>query len=81
MGSIDLHCQLIGKISDDVQVEFPSEPFIQTKIETPKVDPVYAPSLLQLLSDFKDLFAEKNSGLGNTGLIKLTIDTQGKGPI
>ena len=81
LGSIDLHCQLIGKISDDVQVEFPSEPFIQTKIETPQVDPVYAPSLLQLLSDFKDLFAEKNSGLGHTGLIKHTIDTQGKGPI
>ena len=48
LGSIDLHCQLIGKISDDVQVEFPSEPFIQTKIETQQVDPVYAPSLLQL---------------------------------
>ena len=81
LSSIDLHCQLIAKISDDLQVEFPSEHFIQTKIETPFVDPVYATSLLQLLSDFKDLFAEKNSGLGNTGLIKLTIDTQGKGPI
>ncbi|KZR95999.1 Uncharacterized protein APZ42_009913, partial [Daphnia magna] len=37
--------------------------------------------LSKLLNDFHDLFASKDSELGNTNLIKHTIDTQGRGPI
>jgi hypothetical protein len=34
-----------------------------------------------MLHNFPNLFATKNSELGSTGLIKHSIDTQGKGPI
>jgi hypothetical protein len=37
--------------------------------------------IAELLRDFPKLFATKNSELGSTGLIKHSIDTQGKGPI
>ncbi|KZR97291.1 Uncharacterized protein APZ42_007922, partial [Daphnia magna] len=37
--------------------------------------------LSHLLNDFYDLFASKDSELGNTNLIKHTIDTEGRGPI
>ncbi|KAI9557198.1 hypothetical protein GHT06_017013 [Daphnia sinensis] len=37
--------------------------------------------LSQLLNDFHDFFASKDSELGNTNLIKHAIDTQGRGPL
>ena len=37
--------------------------------------------MTDLLHNFPNLFATENSELGSTGLIKHSIDTQGKGPL
>ncbi|KZS04744.1 Uncharacterized protein APZ42_032241, partial [Daphnia magna] len=45
------------------------------------VDPEFQVPFSKLLNDFHDLFASKDSELGNTNLIKHTIDTQRRGPL
>ena len=45
------------------------------------VDAEFIKPISDKLHDFPNLFATENSELGSTGLIKHSIDTQGKGPI
>ena len=72
IGSVNLKAETLKIILDDSpeNLKLPNE----TKS-------IYKDTLQNLLEDFKDLFATKDSELGSTGLIKHTIDTQGKGPI
>ncbi|KZS10453.1 Uncharacterized protein APZ42_025109 [Daphnia magna] len=45
------------------------------------VDTEFQVPLSKLLNGLHELFASKDSELGNTNLIKHTIDTQGRGPL
>ena len=82
LGSIELAYHVIGKvdISDSVGLA-PTEETAPDKTLAPDVDPLYQQPLAKLLAEYSDLFAEKDSQLGSTGLIKHSIDTQGYGPI
>ena len=49
--------------------------------EFPGVDPKFRKPLADLIFEYILIFASSSSELGNTDLIKHTIDTQGRGPI
>ncbi|KAI9553742.1 hypothetical protein GHT06_018991 [Daphnia sinensis] len=79
LGIIEIVHNIIGKVAldtSDVRPLGPREPIVISE-----VDPEFQAPLSQLLNDFHDLFASKDSELGNTNLIKHTIDTEGRGPI
>ncbi|KZS10356.1 Uncharacterized protein APZ42_025183 [Daphnia magna] len=79
LGVIEIIHRVIGKIALDEREAKPNE--ITEPIVVSEVDTEFQAPLSKLLNDFHDLFASKDSKLGNTNLIKHTIDTQGRGPI
>lgn len=83
LGTIEMSCQIIGKITTaDTTTDDPSkEPHIEDDIFITDVEEKYKKPLQQLLYQFRDLFSSSDTQLGSTGVIKHTIDTQGKGPI
>ncbi|KZS08150.1 Uncharacterized protein APZ42_027948 [Daphnia magna] len=79
LGVIEIIRQVIGKVALNK-----SEPKLNETFEAfviSDVDPEFQVPLSKLLNDFHDLFASKDSELGNTNFIKHTIDTQGRGPL
>uniref|UniRef100_A0A0P4ZJF0 RNA-directed DNA polymerase n=2 Tax=Daphnia magna TaxID=35525 RepID=A0A0P4ZJF0_9CRUS len=79
LGVIEIAQQIIGKVALNTSEIKPIES--REPIVISEVDPEFQAPLSQLLNDFHDLFASKDSELGNTNLIKHTIDTEGRGPI
>ena len=82
LGHIETACQIIGKI--DIDNDHDNEQLFENKMESdlePDVDEKYRQPIEQIVNDYKDLFASKDSELGSTGLIKHSIDTENKGPI
>ncbi|KAI9554902.1 hypothetical protein GHT06_020180 [Daphnia sinensis] len=79
LGVIEIINQVIRKVALDTSDVKPLEP--REPIVISEVDPEFQAPLSQLLNDFRDLFASKDSELGNTNLIKHTINTEGRGPI
>ncbi|KAI9554949.1 hypothetical protein GHT06_020230 [Daphnia sinensis] len=79
LGVIEIIRQVIGKVALNNSEEKPKEKIEPIVISD--VDPKFQAPLFKLLNDFHDLFASKDSELGNTNLIKHTIDTQGRGPL
>ncbi|KZS19683.1 Uncharacterized protein APZ42_013855 [Daphnia magna] len=71
--------QVIGKVALNTSEVKPIES--REPIVISEVNPKFQAPPSQLLNDFLDLFASKDSKLGNTNLIKHTIDTEGRGPI
>jgi len=83
LGEINFSCLMVGKVSTEWQSSDAQkdEITIVEPVTDPNVDAEYKKPIAELLHDFPDLFATENSELGSTGLIKHSIDTQGKGPI
>ncbi|KZS06792.1 Uncharacterized protein APZ42_029632 [Daphnia magna] len=79
LGVIEIIHYVIEKISLNQPEARPNE--ITEPIVISEVDLEFQVPLSKLLNDFHDLFASKDSELGNTNLIKHTIDTEGRGPI
>ncbi|XP_045023720.1 uncharacterized protein LOC123468122, partial [Daphnia magna] len=75
LGVIEIIHHVIGKIALDQREAKPNE--ITEPIVISEVNTEFQAPLSKLLNDFHDLFASKDSELGNTNLIKHTIDTQG----
>ena len=83
LGEINFSCLMVGKVSTEWQSSDAQkdEITIVEPVTDPNVDAEYKKPIAELLHDFPNLFATENSELGSTGLIKHSIDTQGKGPI
>ncbi|KZR98345.1 Uncharacterized protein APZ42_006282, partial [Daphnia magna] len=79
LGIIEIVHQVIGKVALNTSEVKPIES--REPIVISEVNPEFQAPLSQLLNDFHNLFASKDSELGNTILIKHTIDTEGRGPI
>ena len=83
LGNIEFSCMMVGKVSTNWQVANAQEDdiTIAEPISDLNVDAEFEKPITDLLHNFPNLFATENSELGSTGLIKHSIDTQGKGPI
>ncbi|KZS20261.1 Uncharacterized protein APZ42_013108 [Daphnia magna] len=79
LGVIEIIHQVIGKFALNKSAHKPNEKSEPVVISD--ADPEFQVPLSNLLNDFPDLFASKDSELGNTNLIKHPIDTQGRGPL
>ena len=81
LGTIEVVCNVIGQVTCKSTGE---ENTIDDELDLTiirDVDPQFQKPVLQILTDFKKMFATKNTQLGSTDLIKHSIDTQGRGPI
>ncbi len=81
LGTIEVACIVIGQVTRKTTGD---ESTIDDELDFSiirDVDPQFQEPVLQILTDFKKMFATKNSQLGSTDLIKHSIDTQGRGPI
>ncbi len=73
VGKVSTNWQVADAQDDDITIVEPISDFNEdAELKKPITD---------LLHKFPNLFATENSELGCTGLIKHSIDTQGKGPI
>ena len=83
LGNIEFSCMMVGKVSTNWQVADAQDDdiTIAEPISDLNVDAEFKKPITDLLHNFPNLFATENSELGSTGLIKHSIDTQGKGPI
>ena len=88
IGTIETACVVIGHVSaknkrqeEAEDAQSPQSAKTKTSPLLPDVDPKHANAIHEILKEYPDLFASKNAELGQTGLIKHTIETQGNGPI
>ena len=83
LGNIEFSCMMVGKVSTNWQVADAQDDDITIvePISDLNVDAEFEKPITDLLHNFPNLFATENSELGSTGLIKHSIDTQGKWPI
>lgn len=82
LGHLDMSQKIVGRVASVSQHE-PLEKEDTAFYEDDELDvePEFKPHMKEILKEYKELFAYGDNDLGCTGVIKHTIDTQGKGPI
>lgn len=81
LGTIEYDFEEISQTGDAVEIRNVSAQQSNKTLEPINADPKYVPKVKEILKEFADLVASSNTELGQTGLIKHKIDTQGKPPI
>jgi hypothetical protein len=81
LGTIEVVCNVIGQITCKTTREENTKNEMLDLTVLREVYPQFQQPISEIITDFIDLFALKNSQLGSTDLMEHSIDTQGRGPI